>query len=261
VSSFEPPPLGTAECSVRRIELLSHRLGELPLDRSRQIEAHLSSCTRCTARLVEIEQDEARARSAAPVESAAILARLEAAEAKPRVLFGRRTFALGALAAVLLAVLGALLVPREPSHRLKGGAAIEMYVKRTEGPVRAEDGASLTQGDQVQFRYHAAGKSWLLVLSVDGRRAITPLYPSDGGESIPVSPSGTHVLEGSIILDDAVGVERIFAFFSDAPLSFEEVRKRAEETLSTHAGDLRSLDGVDLKEEGVIQASVWFVKM
>lgn len=266
-----PEPRVSPPCGVRLHELRRHHLGELQPARASELDQHSAVCTDCSGRLQALRQEaEAFASpSEVAIASAQILSRLgaEPERSVPRRLARWRLPGLtGAVAAALVAVILVWSGPGDrPTHRIKGGdrVELEMFVNRPEGPVRAEEGAGLTSGDQVQFRYAAQGRAWLLVLSVDGRGVITSLYPAEGGESVPVEPGGAHVLEGSIILDDAVGVERVFAFFSDEPLSFEAVRPKVQAAIDRAGGDLGRVESVDLEElsEGVAQATLSFVKM
>lgn len=111
------------------------------------------------------------------------------------------------------------------------GPTLEMFVKDATGIRPGTDGMRLHDGDWVQFRYHGAGRRFVFVVSVDDDGVIAPLYPDHPGASVAIYPEGRHVLEGSVILDDAVGPERIFAFFSFRPLRFDEL-----------AGGLRRID-------------------
>ena len=100
---------------------------------------------------------------------------------------------------------------------------LEMFVKDASGIRLGVDGARLHAGDWVQFRYVAQGRTHLFIVSVDDDGIVTPLYPEHEGESVTVQPAGRHVLEGSVILDDAIGPERFYAFFSSEPLQYERL--------------------------------------
>ena len=219
-------------CGVRMYELLQLQHGELDAAAQVSLQARVQSCEICAERLARFQAEQQAFLQHADValQSAQILARLEAAEAKPvlalpwRVIVGRLTAAV----AMVLAVLFALpLIQSSPTgpNRTKGGPAIEMYVDGADAAWLAEDGIELTEGDRIQFRYSAGGYGYLMVVSLDGTGAITSLYPSESGESLQVDPGGTNVLQGSIILDDAIGTEQVYALFTASPLVFEEVRQ------------------------------------
>lgn len=267
------PEPSRASCGVRRHELMRYSLGELDADRTRFLQQHTETCAECRPRLGEIAADRQAFLAARDpsIESAQILARLEALESQAGArwldwLAHRRAWLGSAVAAavLLLALLPRLGGddPRDP-NRTKGSARVglSMFVNRPGGPEPAASGIALGAGDQIQFSYQAGGYGHIFVVSVDGRRAITPLYPPRPGRSLSVQPAGEHVLDGSVILDDAVGPERVFAFFSEAPLEFEALRAAISTALERSGGDLERLDHVDLPEGGrVSQVSLWFLK-
>ena len=101
---------------------------------------------------------------------------------------------------------------------------LEMFVKDADGIRRGRDGMRLAPGDWIQFRYRGAGHRYVLIVSVDDDRVLSPLYPDHPGPSVPIEPDGRHILRGSVILDDALGPERFYAFFSRRPLTHAQVR-------------------------------------
>lgn len=257
-----------ADCGTRRHTLERWSLGELAGAEAEALGAHVGSCDHCTTRLraLEAERTELLATAPAEIASAQILARLER-EPEPsgwRAWWASTSWASRAWAPLVVLTLLMVYVvprPRADDNRTKGGGpTLAMYVNRPEGPVRAEPGVALSAGAQVQFRYTASGRRYLYLVSVDGRQAITPLAPADGGLSVPIEPTGDHVLPGSIILDDAVGAERVFAFYTDVPMSFELVQTALSRALEDHGGDAEALDHVQWPGH-VDQASVWFLKV
>jgi hypothetical protein len=118
---------------------------------------------------------------------------------------------------------------------------------------------ALHAGDQIQFLYHAAGHAFVVVVEVDGAGAVTALQPGEHPESWPVQASGTHVLPGSIILDEAVGPERVFAVFSDAPLPVEVVVEAVRAAVKAAGGDPRKVEALGL--DGTVLAVLDFLKV
>ncbi|MFN7144184.1 MAG: hypothetical protein ACK4YP_10430, partial [Myxococcota bacterium] len=70
-------------------------------------------------------------------------------------------------------------------------------------------------GDRLQFTYRTP-HARLVLLSVDGDGHFTLFYPEAGENGVPVTPGERHVLDGSLILDDAPGPEVFLGFFGDA---------------------------------------------
>lgn len=243
----------TGSNHMRLHELRRFRLGELKSE-------HPASCSECRARLDALEAEERAflATTNVAADSAAILARLEKGETAPRL--KRWMFALPALA--LAALLSFTFLPKTPdpeTTRIKGGAIdLEMFVKDAQGIHPADDGARLREGDAIQFRYRAGGRRFVFVASVAADGTVSPLYPDAEQSSIPVSPSGTHILEGSVILDDSRGPERFFAFFSDEPITFDEVQRALKS--SVKESDVTRLQQVEIGREDVDETSVLIFK-
>ena len=245
--------------------------GELSGPAQEHVRTAVDRDPQLAARLANLRQEEAafRARTDVGAASAEILARLEAGErdvlgraGRPRGRFWRPVFA--ALAPTALAV-GAVLSLAPSSHegvqtRTKGGGpSLEMYVKDAAGVHVGRDGVRLREGDRIQFKYHAFGKRHLMVVSVDGRGIVSPLYPDRPGPSIDVEPTGVHILKGSVILDDARGPEHIVALFSDAPLAYAEVKRAADDALA-RATDAVALPPLRLGRNDVREERVLIVK-
>lgn len=258
---------------LRLVDLRRLLYEEAPAEEAAAMQSSLQGCADCRARYDRLAEAQAGfLDSVRPeLESAAILARLEApAAAPPSKLAARWYERLGGglvpalMAAVLLLAVAPVALdlgaPEPPTTRQKGGGVgLVMFVKDGAGIHRGADGERLRQGDQVQFRYSAGGHRHLFVLSVDARGVLSPLYPEDPTESISVEAEGTHVLEGSVILDDAVGPERIFAIFSDGPVTFGELDRAARDGLA-RAGGVTGLSALPLERDDVEQATVLIVK-
>lgn len=147
-------------------------------------------------------------------------------ELRSPVVAPRRSWWWGLLPALALGLaLVFLRIPPE-GNRLKGEVDLGFYLLRDgqvlpgdpDGPVRADD--------RIQFTYHAATYDSIVLLSLDGRGQLTVFYPESGEEPQPVIPGETHVLEGSIRLDDAPGPETFIAFYGVDSVS--EARERAQ---------------------------------
>lgn len=238
---------------------------ETTAEEAARMRAVLAECEVCQARYSALErQQQAFLQTARPeVVSAQILERLDAEPERPAALAWWRRPWLPAMAAAaaLFAVAPSMMGPdTTPTTREKGGGVgLVMFVKDAHGIRRADDGERLREGDQVQFRYAASGLGHLFVVSVDSRGVVAPLYPEDPTQSIDVEAEGTHVLEGSVILDDAVGPERFFALFSETPVRFAEIDE-AVRAARAEVADVTGLSALPLGRDDVLQASVRIVK-
>jgi hypothetical protein len=243
--------------------LRRYHFNELSGEERARVEAELEKQPDARARLERMRAAETSFLQQVDLasESVAILEKLDRPQESwfRRLLVGRPLqLAVAIVLLVALIPLGRALLVDEPTHnRTKGSAQLEMFVKDEAGVRKGNDGMILRSGDQIQFRYRAVGRRYLFVVSVDSRGVISPLYPDTRSASIEVRPDGLHTLEGSVILDDAVGPERIFAVFSDEPVSYGKIE---EAVAKKRERDPRRLQRLDLQEEDVDQATILFIK-
>jgi anti-sigma factor RsiW len=175
--------------------------------------AHLESCTACRA-----EADTAAALRAHFERS--VLART-----LPRVARRRPWW-------LLVAPLAIFLVTRDrqgdtdtdnPVLGIKGESAWQVFANRNGATFAVRDGAPLAAGDRIRFVVTPAGARYLLIASIDGTGATTIYYPYGGNESAAVSGDRIE-LPGSIVLDAAAGPERLYAVFSNVPVSADAIK-------------------------------------
>lgn len=218
-------------------------LGELPPEELAAARARLAQEPDGPARLAALEADSRAILEKLPPERVAhaVEARAQrAARAAPkeapspswRLAWGL----VPALATVALFVLarptdvevpgsgGRVAVGPVETTRIKGlDPQLVVHRQAAAGPERLTDGARAAAGDVVQLAYVAAGRAHGVILSVDGRGAVTLHAPEGGTQSAALSPSGTHTLPRAYELDDAPGFERFFLVASEAPFALEPV--------------------------------------
>jgi hypothetical protein len=218
-------------------------LGELPSDELAAARTLLAKEPDGEARLSALEAENwavleqlPPATVAREVETrAAVARRVEAASGDARS-FRRLAPAFALVPALAAAALFVVVHPASSST----GSAVDAHVPevtRTKGllpelvvhrqgaaaPERLADGAAAVPGDVVQVSYIAAGHPYGVILSVDGRGAVTLHAPESGEQSVPLAPSGAHVLPRAYELDDAPSFERFILITSDAPFPLDEV--------------------------------------
>src|SRR4051812_13235335 len=144
----------------------------------------------------------------------------------------------------------------------KGGSELSL-VARQDGSVFNVDSAhrSLRAGAEVRLvlSQDDPARPFVLVASVDGRGHPSVYYPPQGEASARIERPGKWELPGSIVLDDAPGPERIFAFFSATPIE-SAVPTQALRRLGEQGWEaMRATSQVDL--DGVRQSSVLIEKV
>lgn len=231
-------------------------------------KVHLGVATAAERTLVEGDPD-ARARLAAlPVQDAAFFAAhpvdptVRAIEARARVAAARddararRTPLVGMLAAPLALAAAALLFvtiasespvdeplgadPELEHTTAKGAPRLTIYRQRDDRPERLQTGAVAVPGDTLQLEVLGAGARNGVIVSVDGRGAVTLHWPEkqDGPTKMK---TGQHRLDHAYLLDDAPKYERFFLVTSDGPADVPAVVRAAEALASSGHADTASL--------------------
>ncbi len=266
------------DCGLTLSQLRALHLSELDSPAELALSKRASSCASCQARLRSMAEERERFLSETDVlkESQAILDRLTAEPSSPGwrdtlAVLARPSIWGPVAAAAILLIIALPRLPNQTSdplgNRTKGSkgmvmppplepnVALEMYVKDSNGYHSGKSGEVLKEGDQIQFRYDAGGHRYLIIASLDGRGLLSPLYPDTPTESIEVRSRGLHVLDGSVILDDAVGPERIFALFSDTPIRFQELQAALQKYPRS-----TNIERLDLKRDDVDETTIMIIK-
>jgi hypothetical protein len=231
--------------------------------------AHTAGCMDCRAAVDQARRDAARfAREVGPRTLPAIEARFAR----------RRAIGLGVAGLAALAAVAMLWIARSspgaargPVIAAKGGAMLHVIARHAAGGgdhvFEVEDGAPLVAGDAIRFafdldREHDVGPGgvrYALVVSIDGARRLSVYYPYGGAASAPIDPAAPRVvLDGSIVLDDTPGPERIWAVISDRPIPVAELSARLAGVQAGGAAAIRL--GAELVIPGARLGSMWFEK-
>jgi len=144
----------------------------------------------------------------------------------------------------------------------KGGPGLQLVARRVNGAAGdvfvVDPGATLATGDAVRFVVDTGGARFVLVVSVDGAGQINVYYPFGGTASAQLDGRDRVTLDGSIVLDDAPGPERIWAVLSDRAVAVDELRAQLTAVAAGGASAIRR--GADLVVPQAGQTSVWFEK-
>jgi hypothetical protein len=215
--------------------------------------SHVAECPRCRDEVASLRAGRAAFLVRRP--PAAFMAELERAQAP-----GLWTRVQGwlrpgpALAAVMAGLLLAVVVGvgrLGPSTqvRLRGAAGLAVHVSRGGAPAAPHDGRALRAGDVLRFVVDAEADGYALVVNLDAEGRATLYVPPEGGRSVPVAAGRDRVLPGSIGLDDYVGEERVFLFWSERPLEAARVVGALEAAFARSQDGLRGVDGLGVEAE------------
>ncbi|WP_257458145.1 ACP synthase [Archangium lipolyticum] len=237
-----------SEWTLRRLHV-----GELPEAESQRAREHVAACAECHAVLAGLEANQARFEAEVPFERFAagverIVKEGPAEKTRPRL----NGLLVAVAATVLLAVAVRPLLSEPPAgNRLKGGASAELRIGGN-GPQRAVlpgDTEELLPDEQVRLGYVAGTYRYVLAVSVDEAGVVSSLYP-ESGPSLPVEAgAGRHWLPDSVAFTPG-GYERVVMVLSEKPLEAEAVAaeaRRAWEAAGRKVEAMTSL-GVDGEE-------------
>jgi hypothetical protein len=187
-------------------------LGELAASDSANVNAHVSGCARCKAR-VEFRQRGLAA--FAGLDPGRMVSSIAAASpSDPVVRRPSRTrwvpIAASAAAVVLIA---ALVIPRETPDEIrpKGDLGLTIFRERAGKVERVIAGDKVRAKDRLRFEVSIPDKArQIMIVSVEDGGKMFTYYPSDGSErSQPPKTSGDGALEGAIELDASLASEEI----------------------------------------------------
>lgn len=134
--------------------------------------------------------------------------------------------------------------------------SLGFYVLRGDKSELGRPGEALHEGDRIQFWYDVPAPTSGVVVGIDGRGAVTRYFPDAGSAAVLEQGKG-HVIGSSVILDDAVGVERFFLCTSEGgALDSAEVERAARQLVESGA----NLEQATRLPVECDQASVWIRK-
>jgi Domain of unknown function (DUF4384) len=226
-------------------------------ERPVELASHVKTCEQCSTVLADISSARTFLLGADPALTSARAAKaiLAAAEAYNEGRKLHRRWLRWLVPVVLVPATAALLFfikPMSQAHRTMGQLIVETYCKRGENVFPAVDGADFLPGDRLRFAYTQDRPGFLLVFGVDDQGQVFPYYPQEDSLVAMAATAGAKVfLPGSVELDNHKGWERVFALWSETPLTDAAVRSAVISALSGAHGDVRRTTALDLPVEQV----------
>lgn len=225
-------------------------LGELPSDALTAARAKLEQEPHGLARLARLETDSAETLARHPPEAVArevarrlrTSARIKAHAARQPESQGWHGLSMGMPVAACLVLLFLStqqeLAVEPPSLMpvrvelmetvgIKGDARLMVYRQDEGEPELLSDHSPARRGDLLQLSYIAGGRRHGVVVSVDGRGAVTLHHPTTLVGPTKLQSGDAVSLTHSYELDDAPGFERFFLVTADSPLDVSSVLEAA----------------------------------
>jgi hypothetical protein len=237
------------------------RLGELAGSSDEApLVAHLEACETCRRRRAELAEAVPP-----PLDTGAIWSRASTGgqlvspgrrKALPASRWVGAAFAGIALAAALFLVLRRT----EPDTLIKGGDfQLEVIAKTRDGSVRRiESGAHLAPGDRLRFEVSTRWpKADIALVMLDSAGKVSRLAPAEG-QSLAISGGRRALLHEAVVLDGALGAERIVLVACARSMEVPDVVASAKRALATAHGDPRQVESLGT---GCHEETFWITKV
>ena len=240
---------------IPEIVLERYRLGELPAGEAARVQALADADAGVRGRLGEIERSDTEIRNSGLVHRLEdgvrrrLAARTGAQGSAPGARWGLGAgWGLAVIAAIALVF---VIVPRrgvrpddmpiaaadrpEVGDRIKGlRPALAVYRRTADGSETLADGAVARAGDLLRIGYRAAGRSYGMILSVDGRGSVTVHLPDAAARAVPLRRDTTVLLDRAYELDDAPKWERFYFITGTEPFAVAPIVDAARRLVSNH---------------------------
>jgi hypothetical protein len=113
-------------------------------------------------------------------------------------------------------------------ERIKGlQPALAIHRRTAAGSEKLADGSVARAGDLLRVGYAGAGQGYGVILSIDGRGAVTLHLPPAGERAAPLVRGGITLLDQAYELDEAPGWERFYFVTSDTPFDVAPIMAAA----------------------------------
>jgi len=223
-----------AEPRLPDIVLERYRLNDLPPAEYSELSDRLRRDEALRLRLESLNQSDTEIRRA--YQPDVFIQRIQERLSTPT----RRALPALTLPAVLvIALIAAVLLPRIGTNEGGGDAikgmvpALAVYRKTNTGSETLNDGAIAHSGDLIRLGYRAAGKPYGVILSIDGRGAVTMHLPPNGEQAASLQNEPTVLLDKAYELDDAPRWERFYFITGETSFPVQPVMDAARRAASS----------------------------
>ncbi|MFC1849020.1 DUF4384 domain-containing protein [candidate division CSSED10-310 bacterium] len=222
--------------------------GELSNAQKAALANHRSKCSRCDKRWQELNQERENFYRMQPILN------LETKTLNPGWLFLSKPAFIGVFS-ILFLFLGVFYFTTRPDQpagiHFKGNAPMVRFLVERQGKViRGTSPMPCRAGDRIRFAYTLEEDAYLYIINIDSTGRISAYYPDTASQSLLIRAGNDVFLPGSIRLDDYIGSERIFVFFTRTPLRFDKLStlvRQEWQALNSRALDIEALETIAVK--------------
>jgi hypothetical protein len=153
-----------------------------------------------------------------------------------------------------------LVLPRSlENNRIKGdhtAATVRISGAGTQRSVTPSVLETLSDGERLRIGFRTATTAFLLVLSIDAKGEITPIYP-ESGEGLRVSPSRDMQYLPDSIEFTGQGQERLFLFLAPNSITVESARSALTLAFRHSQKNLVDFPQVTFPDSFEVQTYTW----
>ena len=231
---------------VAEITLERYRLKELPADVMAGLERRMRADDQLRRRVDALALSDEQIQTSDRLELVAARVRhrlaAERTDAERRAWTSVARWALPAAVTAAVALMFLLprtiFVPAGGDERIKGlDASLTLFRQVGAGSETLADGAVARQGDVIRVGYHAAGRAYGVILSIDGRRHVTVHLPTSGDRAVALGREPTVLLDQAYELDDAPRWERFYFITGEGPFPIAPIVASAQRAIAKADGD------------------------
>jgi hypothetical protein len=231
---------------VAEITLERYRLKELPADVVAGLERRMRTDDQLRRRVAALALSDEQIQTSDRLElvAARVRHRLAAertgAERRAWTSVARWALPAAVTAGVALMFLlpRTIFVPAGGDERIKGlDASLTLFRQVGKGSETLADGAVARQGDVIRVGYHAAGRAYGVILSIDGRSQVTVHLPTGGDRAVALGREPTVLLDQAYELDDAPRLERFYFITGEGPFPIAPIVASLQRAIAKADGD------------------------
>jgi len=234
------------EHPVHDIVLERYRLNELAPEDAADVARQLGRDARLRERLAALEESDIVLHEHVRAMERRLVARPQPAR--------RRAIMWAIPAVVVAASLTMVVVARRPasvtpvtlvagpsSDRVKGASSnsvpgLALYRRTPDGSERLADGAVAHAGDVIRVGYHAAGRPYGVIVSIDGAGGVTMHLPAAGDQAVVLKDGATVLLDQAYELDAAPRWEQFYFIAGRTAFEVAPIVRAARDAAAAHTG-------------------------
>ena len=207
--------------------LTRYHAGDLNPEERKQIDQHLHQCATCQKSLDSL--GEVQRAYHAHVDRDHALGNIRSrASSKARLIWLQPAVA-GAFGLFMVLLIVTIFPSQGPNERLKGDSLALSFIVQRNGEISQPFNVKRLHAlDRIQFRLTAPVGGYVHLVAIDQQGNVSVYFPHPEAQPMAFAGGSGRLLPGSIILDDTLGKERVFALVCEKPIPPSELTSQVQ---------------------------------